>query len=306
MRVIIIGGSGFLGGEIIKVFRASGHNCVVLDADYRLGRLSSKEKDVEYIVYNFFGGDSIEPYLENTDVVIHLASSTYPSKSMENILYCAQTNIIASLRLFEALDKRGIKRLIFASSGGTVYGMQERLPINERELALPINAYGVSKLTIESYLSIFKSLSGVSLRIANPYGYAQLFGSPIGLIAHTLLALEAGQKIQIWGDGKIVRDYIAVEDVAKAFLLAADLSITPPGRYNIGSGIGKSINEILDECFTISGRSVSIEYKAQRSFDVPAIILDCSKFTKLTDWTSAIGLQLGITNLWGRLKARKC
>ena len=211
----------------------------------------------------------------------------------------AKGNIIGTLRIFESAAKAGVEKLVFASSGGTVYGDASISPTPEENPLRPISAYGVSKVAVERYLQLISyhsGMRGVSLRIANPYGPYQLAGLSIGLIANAAAKAYREEKIEIFGDGSVVRDYIWVEDVAEAFFLAATTGIEA-GEYNIGSGEGRSINEILNLVDEVFPTPTIREYKPSRNFDVRRVILASEKFTMATGWRPRQNLRKGIENL---------
>jgi UDP-glucose 4-epimerase len=236
--------------------------------------------------------------MHDIDAVVHLACTTSPARSMEMMAWDAETNITPSLYLFEAAVRAGVERVVFSSSGGTVYGAPEALPVQESAPTRPRSAYGVSKLAIENYLGLHSQLRGISLRVANPYGAFQLRGASVGLLAKAVAAVKAGEAIEIWGDGSVVRDYIAINDVISAFHAAITAAALPAGAYNIGSGVGYSVNEILAAVFEVIGRDVPVRYLVGRPYDVSAIYLDCSRFTLATSWRPRKALQDGIVDMW--------
>jgi UDP-glucose 4-epimerase len=193
----------------------------------------------------------------------------------------------------------GTKRVVFSSSGGTVYGIPENSPVTEKCFTRPISAYGISKLSVEHYLDLYKNLNGISLRIGNPYGAYQLRGTSIGLIARVLNSIKEKTPIQVWGDGSIVRDYINIKSVANAFALSLLTKNLEPGAYNIGTGVGRSINDIIQAAFDVTGRKTPVIYSKPRGFDVSTIVLDNSKFSSATGWkTYPESLHEEIEQLW--------
>ena len=298
MRVAIVGGAGFIGCSLAQYLHERGIGVRVLDSARRLGRIRGQLHGAETCSFDFPEGGDAMPLLENVDALVHLACSTNPARSMENMALDAESNIVPSLRLFDSAVAAGISRVVFSSSGGTVYGIPQRLPLDESHATRPLSAYGVMKLAIENYLDLYPSLNGISLRIANPYGAYQLQGAAVGVIARYVDSISRGESIEVWGDGTVVRDYIAIEDVAEAFYLALTLPGFPRGVYNVGSGVAASINDIIETVFDVSGRNVPVRYASSRSYDVPSVVLDNSSFSSVASWTPAIPLRKGIENLW--------
>lgn len=177
-----------------------------------------------------------------------------------------------------------------------MYGAPDMTPVREHEIGTPLSAYGASKIAIENYLSLYHRLSPISLRVANPYGPYQLKGAAVGLIARYVSAAAAGRPVEVWGDGRAVRDYIAVEDVARAFELAVTGEVAP-GSYNIGTGVGTTINEIIDLIGSLHGQPLEVIRSPARGYDVPEIVLDWQKFAAQTGWAPRVALHEGVSGL---------
>lgn len=297
MRVLLNGGAGFIGEALADRLRAASADVYVADTMQRIERVRPSLNRANLIPCEF----NIPPddCLKNADVLVQLAWSSQPSNSMSSIADDAKTNIVGSVGLFERSIMAGVKKIIFASSGGTVYGNASILPISEDGHLAPVSAYGVSKLSVERYLqllSLHHPVTGISLRIGNPYGPYQLRGLPIGLIANFLLQLSKGNPLRIFGDGRIIRDYIWIEDVAEA-INRAIFQDMPPGEYNIGSGIGHSINEIADLVESEWGSRTPRTYVDRRSFDVQQVVLAIEKFSSAANWHPTVSLKDGIARM---------
>jgi UDP-glucose 4-epimerase len=297
VRVALIGGAGFIGCAVASALAARGMSPVLFDIPARLAATADLVPDAERVPFDFALDADAAPVLGGFDALAHLGATTHPARSMDSMVYDAASNIPTSVRLFEAAAERGIERLVFASSGGTVYGSPSRLPVRESAPTNPLSAYGVSKLAIEHYLALIPGVQGISLRLANPYGSFQLRGSAIGVIARYARRIAEGQPLEVWGDGSVVRDYIAVEDVAEAFV-AALCGRLPAGTFNVGSGEGVRLDEIIALLFATSGRTVPVEYLPARRFDVPSIVLDCAALRAQAPWVPRIALAEGIASLW--------
>jgi UDP-glucose 4-epimerase len=230
------------------------------------------------------------------DAVIHLASTSTPTTADRDISADAQTNVIASLRLFDQCVAAGIKRLVFMSSGGTVYGIPSHVPIPESAPTLPITAYGVAKLAIEKYLEVYSRLRGLDyrvLRISNLYGPFQTAEKKQGVVAAFLSEAMRGKPLEIWGDGLVVRDYVYVADVAEAVLAA--LQHQGEHRiFNIGSGTGLNLIEVIDAMEHLLGRRLQRQFRPGRPVDVPVNILDCMLAKMELGWQPRTGFADGL------------
>lgn len=296
MRVVIVGAAGFIGRAVADAMEGADIDVRLCDAPARLARDPDWARRKQVHEFDFSMEAAPAALLEKVDTLVHLGCTTNPSRSMQAMSFDADSNIGPSIRLFEAASRAGIRRVVFSSSGGTVYGAPACIPVGEEAPTDPISAYGVSKLAIEKYLAICPGIEGVSLRIANPYGAGQLQGAAVGVIARYLAAVIQGEALEVWGDGSVVRDYVAIEDVGRAFVAA--LGLAAPGKYNIGSGEGASINEIIQMIFEVSGRHVPVQYKAPRGYDVPTVVLDSTRFSVGTGWRPQVCLAEGIERLY--------
>lgn len=303
MRVLIVGAAGFIGDAVANALVDAGVEVRLADTRRRLDRRDAPSLGGEIRQFDFSIQDASDDLLDGVDALIHLGCTTNPARSMADMAFDANSNIGPSIRLFESAARAGIERVIFASSGGTVYGAPGHSLVTEQSPTSPISAYGVSKLAIERYLAICPGICGVSLRIANPYGAGQLRGSAVGVIARYLQAVSRGQALEVWGTGSVIRDYIAIGDVAQAFVAAVLNRDMVPGPYNVGSGEGRSLDEIIARIFATSGRRVPVEYQEARGYDVPAIILDSDLFRRQTGWSPRTGLDEGILELWAQVCA---
>jgi UDP-glucose 4-epimerase len=297
MRVVIVGGAGFIGTAVALGLRRDGCDVAVLDSPRRIDRVRDLLSGIECHPFDFSSGDA-RPFLRSGDVLVHLACPTNPASSMRSFGHDAESNILPSIRLFDAAADAGVRRVVFASSGGTVYGAPRRLPVREDEMSAPLSAYGVSKVAVEQYLSLYRGFLPISLRIGNPYGEYQLRGTTIGVMARYLRAALDGDAIEVWGDGSVVRDYIDIDDVVSAFRLALAVEDLPAGAYNIGTGTGTSVAEIIDIISDLSHRRLEIRRLEARGYDVPSIILDPGRFAQATGWSPKTGVVEGLGRMW--------
>ncbi len=305
-RTLITGGSGFLGTSIARCLLQRGSATAVTVLDPK----APNQLQAEYPDRVEHDGRTISEFLASPpdDVefssIIHLAWSSHPATSMQFPLDDLDANVGSGIRLLERSKSLGVRRFIFSSSGGTVYGVLERDRADESHPANPVSIYGAAKLSLEHYAQVIGRRDGfdaVSLRVANPYGLYQLQGVAIGSIANFLLAVRDGRRIVLFGDGSIVRDYISIEDVAAAFKSAISTPILPAGPYNVASGVGASLAEIVALVEDVSGKKLGIDRQPDRRFDVPRNVLDCSRFEAATGWRATTSLRDGIKAMWDTL-----
>lgn len=295
MKCIVFGGNGFIGQHLCEGLVRDGHDVRVFG---RFNRDSAKRKNilVDWFEGDFLNGDDVGNALVGYDIVFHLISATLPKSSNEDPVYDVESNLLATIKLLQLAIKHKIKKVIFTSSGGTVYGVQDKEPLKESHPTSPICSYGITKLAIEKYLHLFQVLHGldyVVLRISNLYGEGQRTSGPQGAIGVFIWHALLKEPIKIWGDGSVIRDYIHVRDVVSAGLKA--LNYTGENRvFNISSGVGKSLNDIIRVLEKELGRTVDCVNKECRNVDLPINILNNSLAQEELSWTPKIGFEAGI------------
>jgi UDP-glucose 4-epimerase len=211
-----------------------------------------------------------------------------------------QSNVIETIFLLEQCVAKKIRKVVFISSGGTVYGMPVRLPIPEDSPTEPECSYGITKLAIEKYLALFHLLYGLDytvVRPANPYGSRQDPFGIQGAISVFLGKVARNEQIEIWGDGRVVRDYIYIDDLIDGIYRAA-MTKSSSRIFNLGSGRGHSLNEILQVIRAVTGHELAVKYTAGRPFDVPEIYLDISRARNELGWSPSMSLEDGIRKTW--------
>ena len=229
--------------------------------------------------------------------VFDLIGAGLPASSNRNPAQTVADALPPKVRLLEACRRERVRRLVFASSGGTVYGPAGPDPIAETAATDPISAYGIGKLTVEKYLGLYRHLYGFDgrvLRIANAYGPHQHPLREQGLVASVLHRLLAGSAIPVWGDGAVVRDYIHVQDVVSAMLTVAFAEDAGPALYNVGSGVGRSVLSVIDDAARVVGRAPVLDIRPGRSADVAVNILDSTRLRRQTGWRPEIGWEDGL------------
>lgn len=286
-RCLVLGGCGFIGCNVVEELIRQDYPVRIFDVPTsNRDNLASVISAIEFVEGNFSNAADIEAALEEVDFVIHLVGTTLPASSNRQPAFDIESNLIGTIGLLEASVRRKIKRVVFASSGGTVYGKGQTIPITENHPTNPLCSYGISKLAIEKYMQLFHHLYGLDytiLRVANPYGKYQKLVSEQGAIGVFLARINEGKTITIWGDGSVIRDYIYVEDIARAFVKA--LSQNSEHRlFNIGTGIGLSLRDLIAKIERVTGSKAQVEYSAGRTVDVPTNILDATRANRFLNW----------------------
>lgn len=302
MRVLIIGGSGFIGVHLTDFLVSQGQLVRVYNRSPNL--YQTQQKNVEYIYGDFADQSLLKSALKDVKIVYHLISTTLPSTSNNNPVADVASNVIDTIKLLENCVNAFVKKVVFSSSGGTIYGSSYKIPINENDPTNPICSYGITKLSIEKYLYLFNYLYGLDytiLRISNPYGPRQNPTGKLGAITIFLNHILKKNPIQIWGDGEIVRDYIYILDVVQALYNVQNLNLTER-LFNIGSGQGVSLNQLLIKIRQVIQNDFEVEYIEGRKVDIPVNVLDISKARTILQWQPTVELEVGIQNTWQWLR----
>ncbi len=258
LNSLVLGGNGFIGTHLVDGLLEKGN--LVRIYDRSPNRFRATPRDAEFVEGELGNHGLIREAVEGMEVVFHCVSTTLPKTSNDDPLYDVRSNLIDTLQLLEACVEAGVRKVIFASSGGTVYGLPQTIPITEDHPTDPITSYGIVKLAVEKYLGLFHHLHGLdytALRISNPYGPYQDPGGQQGAIVVFLHRLYTGQPIIIWGDGRVVRDYLYVADLVDALVLAAERE-TRRKVLNVGSGQGTSLNELVALIAEVTGERPEI------------------------------------------------
>jgi UDP-glucose 4-epimerase len=286
-RVLVLGGLGFIGSHLSRLLVTEGHRVRIFDKLYGSrdlvadiqGEIEIEEGDAER-------PEDILRALRDIDVAIDFIHTTVPGVSMNDPSYDVQTNVVPHAGWLSRLNQTGLRRLIYISSGGTVYGVPQRNPIGEDHPTDPISSYGITKLAIEKYVAMYATIQGIEYRIcrpANVYGEGQRLNIGQGVIGVFLDHCLKGQPIEIWGDGTVSRDYIYVTDMVQGILKL--INHRGEGRiFNISSGIGYSLNDITAIIRDELKIPIKVKYMTSRKFDVPVNVLDSSCLKLETGW----------------------
>ncbi len=299
-RCLVLGGKGFLGSHLVDGLLRQGYSVRVFDrANIAPLNDPATAQRVEWVDGDFTSEADVAAALTGCDVVFHLVSTTLPQSSNADPVFDIETNVAGTARMLNHAVRHKVKKVVFISSGGTVYGIPRQVPVDEDHPTNPICSYGITKLAIEKYLHLYRTLHGLDytvLRLSNPFGERQRIQASQGAVAVFMGKVLRGEKIEIWGDGSVVRDYVYVGDVVDAMIKA----IGPTGDervFNIGSGAGVSLNTILDTIEAVTGRKAERTYTAARSFDVPVSVLSIARAKEALGWTPATSFKDGLQRL---------
>ena len=289
-KILVIGAGGFIGKnlvlELIKfkfIVFAMGRN----DSPQLFTDLYTNNKNFNWIKGDYQNIDLLEDLLKKVDTVIHLACTTIPKLSNEDPVFDIQSNVLPSINLINLAVKNNIKKFIYLSSGGTIYGQNDCTPIYENHDTNPICSYGIHKLTVEKYLNLNHTLHGMNyvvVRLSNPYGELQDVNRGQGLITTLVNKIQLNQVVEIWGDGSNERDYIHVNDVSAAIIMLINYT----GKmkiFNVGSGIGTSINNLIAVLKTMPKIKFRYKYLPKRNLDLPYNVLNIELIKNEINWS---------------------
>ncbi|MCU1469714.1 MAG: UDP-glucose 4-epimerase [Glaciihabitans sp.] len=300
VKCLVVGGNGFLGSHLVEALAADGHTVTAFDRYGSSGPVFD-ESIARIVRADFLDRDAVAAAVAGQDYVFHFLSTTTPATADNDPATDLRTNVEPTVELLQACVAAGVSRVYYASTGGAIYGNQPKGDYAEVARTLPQSPYGIGKLTIEQYLGYFRVKSGLdylALRISNPYGPRQRIGKPQGLIPIALRALDAGTPITRFGDGSMIRDYIYVTDAVDMISAIVRADTHKHHIYNIGSGQGHSVTEVLDTLVEVTGRSAEIiEMPVPPTF-VDHVVLDTARFSLEFGAPNLVTLREGIVRTW--------
>lgn len=292
-KVLVLGGNGFIGRNLCNYIATKNYDVYSFDMFIPNERIEG----IHYIEGDFFDDTTLKDIIADKDVIYHAISTLNPGNSNKKYMMGYERDFIQTVKLCELMV--GVDRkMIFLSSGGTVYGNQKIQPIKETALPHPINHYGNLKLCIENTIETFNYQSGTNIliaRISNPYGPGQDYRKGVGFIDAALKKAILGEPIEIWGDGNIIRDYIYIDDVCQMLMSLIDYK-GEHQIFNLSSNIGATLNEILD-IMRKNIKGMNIRYLDERPVDAKKIILDNSRIMELNQY-QLVELEAGINKYY--------
>jgi len=304
-RCLIVGGGGFLGSHLVRNLSARGFRIRVFDRNrLHLEQNLGDVKGVQVICGDIGNRITAQAALAGITDIVYLAGSTVPANSMLDVAFDLTSNALPLIGFLQLLPKtETIRRVVYVSTGGAIYGDSCRPgPIPECRPTRPVSSYGLTKLIGERYLDFFLAntqIRGYVLRPSNAYGERQNLHRPQGAVGHFLQALLADSAIVLYGD--VVRDYVYAGDIAEAIRLCVEDTTTAPGSvqtFNVGTGRGTSLTELVERIQNVTGRTVNIVREAGRSFDCRFNVLDCGVIDRILGWKPRVALQEGIDITW--------
>lgn len=293
MHIVVTGGNGFIGSHFVPHAVDRGHHVTVV------GNTSAPQiahgRPFDFVEGGTNALAAMPSLLKAADLVCHLASSSIPATATADPVGDIERNLSSTIRLLEAMRATGNKKFMFMSSGGAVYGHPTQTPIDENHALNPISAYGITKLAVEKYVGMYQTLYGfqaLTIRPSNPYGPGQGTYGQLGAVTTFLNKALAGESVNIFGDGTIVRDFIYVSDLVDLMLRA----IEGDGRgvYNCGAGIGTSLNTLLDAVGGALGHKISRNHLPARAFDPRTIVMGINRARADFGWHPQVTLDQGI------------
>jgi len=305
MKITVLGGDGFLGSHFVDQAVALGHEVTVFDRfPYQVSRnLEDQRGKIRLISGEFGNRDDLLTALEGQEIVYHFICATTPVESWNDPFIEIDGNLRASVQLCELAIRQGVRKIVFSSSGGTVYGPQER-PVDENAIPKPKSPYGITKLATEHFLNYFRERGGIEVdtyRIGNAYGPRQPIQRPQGVIAVWMRNILNGSEIQVYGDQNTLRDYVYVKDVS--FLMTHSLKdLDSSNVYNLGSGVGTSIIGLLEIFKTVLGDTIRYRIHPIRPSDNTSIVLDSSKLLSCFPGFKFQKLEEKIRETWNYFK----
>jgi UDP-glucose 4-epimerase len=296
MKIALIGGAGFIGTNL-AIHLSKTDEVTVIDRDEQyFTTLKSLNLPIYYLVAPFELSANFDSQIAGQDVVYHLASTVIPGNSNQDIGAELEANVIVTCKLLDACVRQNVKKVVFISSGGAIYGKKGICPIKEDTVTYPITSYGVQKLTIEKLLYLYRYQEGLDyriIRLANPYGPYQRPNGKLGVVTTFVYKALTSGRLEVYGDGSVVRDFIYIEDAVRGIQKIVD-GENDIRVFNLGSGRGTSVNQVIDVIKKTVRSDLSVSYIAGRTTDVPMNYLDISRYERIFGTLNPIELEDGI------------
>lgn len=295
MNIMVTGGAGFIGSHVADAYIAAGHTVVIVD-DFSSGKQQNVNPKAK--VYRM---DIQDPAVENVfrdekiEVMAHLAAQMDVRRSVADPKFDASVNVLGFLNLMEAGRKHGLKKVIFSSTGGAIYGEQDYFPADEEHPNRPLSPYGITKLVTEKYLFFYKAIYGIDhviLRYANIYGPRQNPHGDAGVVAIFTQRMLKGEQPVINGDGKQTRDYVYVGDVVQGNLLA--LGYSGSNIFNIGTGIETDVNQLFGHIRNLTGSPCEEKHIPAKAGEQMRSVITAKKISDMLGWKQTVTLEEGL------------
>ncbi|NOY61091.1 MAG: NAD-dependent epimerase/dehydratase family protein, partial [Calditrichaeota bacterium] len=293
-KILVTGGAGFIGSNIVDAYIAAGHDVVVLD-NLSTGRIKNLNKKAEFAQLDIQDDLSALFSKHKFDIVNHHAAQMDVRRSVEDPIFDARTNVLGFINILQNCAKSGVKKVIFASSGGAIYGEQDYFPADENHKTQPYSPYGITKLVGEKYLFFYNltyNLNYVVLRYANVYGPRQNPHGEAGVVAIFIKKLLDGEQPFINGNGEQTRDFVFVRDVVKANVLALDYEQSD--IFNVGTGVETNVNQLYQAINKLTGKNMPEKHAPAKEGEQMRSVVDHSKIQTVLGWTQDYNLEQGL------------
>lgn len=307
VRALVVGG-GLLGGHVAVSLAERGHPVAVVSRSFNPWLLERVDGGVPVNLVErvIAPAEDLAGHIDAADVVFFMAGSSTPSHADRNLMSSTLDSVLTALTVLDLMRETSTRRIVLASSGGTIYGEPSVLPTPETHPLEPISAHGLNSVVTERYARFFASRFGfhiTTMRYSNVYGPGQTGRRGQGVVAAWCRALALGGPIRVFGDLDVRRDFVYAEDAAEATVAAA-LAPSAEGAFNVGSGVGTPLRDVLHLVVAAAGRDEHIEARPARGVDVSTTALDCSRLGAVTGWSATTPLEEGIRHSWEWLAER--
>ncbi|CAN5287098.1 NAD-dependent epimerase/dehydratase family protein [soil metagenome] len=307
-RHLILGGAGFVGRHVALALAKAGADVIIgsrraLPEPERFAALSARFISLDMTACDW------EAVLADVDVIHHYAWASIPQTAALNPAWDVDLHIRTAIDLLQVAARLGGKRVVFVSSGGTVYGRQPDGKATEDCLPRPLSIYGATKLAVENYMRTYHNAGSVDCRVArlsNPYGVGQSLERGQGLVSTFVARALQDLPLRVWGDGEVVRDYIHISDAVNALIALSSEPLTDVPDlpiFNVSSGVGSSINDVIAVIEAQLGKCPTVEYLPARGVDIPVSVLCVERARRRLAWTPSISLKTGVTSMIAELQA---
>lgn len=305
-KALVVGGNGFIGTHLVARLAKAGWEVSVFHK-YAQPRYTKMPKSVRFIRGELTQGSVLREAVADQNVVFHLLWTTTAIHEQANRdpATDVQENLIPTIQLIEACREKKVGQLVFTSSGGTVYGRAQKVPIPEEHPTNPVTAYGISKLAVEKYLQMFHHLHRLDYAIFRPsvpYGPYQNPLARQGAVAVFLYRVANGLPLSIWGNGSVTRDYFYISDLVDALILGATRPLQNQRIFNIGGSAEVSLNDLIALVEETVGKKAKVNYEGARSFDAPRVQLDTKQAQKVLGWEPKVPMKEGLAKTWEWMK----
>lgn len=311
-RIAFTGASGFIGGRFLERALAEGIDgrpaqaLALTHGEAGADALRARHPGLEAAALPLLPDEALRDRLRGTDALVHAGWSSVPAEAERDPIGDLRTNVGGSIRLYRAAIEAGVARIVFLSSGGTVYGEPRVLPIAEDHPLAPRSAYGAAKACAEAYLLAMARATATQalvLRPANVYGRGRAHDKPQGVVEHWLMRIASGEDLVCWNDPAVVRDYVHVDDMTAALLAAVHRPMAH-AVLNVGTGVGTSLQALAEAMARVTGRAARIVHGHTRHPALSVNVLDPTRMKEALGFAPAIGLEEGLRLTWRALHGR--